>query len=204
MSSAIYPLPGYPAVYHTPDGTEVTIRPMRPEDRTALLDFFRRVAPEDRLYLKDDVTAADVVDRWADTLDYRRVLPLLALVGDTIIGDGTLHHKRAKALQHVGEVRVVIDPAYRNRGIGRTLLQRLVDIARQEDRNLEKVVFEVVADTEPAARRAALALGFEPVAVFAAHVRYYDGQAHDLIVMELPVRQAGADSDPPDLSAYRF
>jgi L-amino acid N-acyltransferase YncA len=204
MSSAIYPLPGYPAVYHTQDGTQVTIRPMQPQDRNALLDFFRRVTPEDRLYLKDDVTSAEVINRWAETLDYRRVLPLLALVDDRIVGDGTLHHSRAKAMQHVGGVRVVIDPAYRNQGIGRTLLQKLIEVAKQEDRHLEKIVFEVVADTELAAQHAARALGFEQVGVYASHVRYYDGQPHDLIVMELQMSKAGTEAEMPDLSEYTF
>jgi L-amino acid N-acyltransferase YncA len=204
MSSAIYPLPGYPAVYHTPGGTQVTIRPMQPEDRDALLDFFRRVTPEDRLYLKDDVTSAEVINRWVETLDYRRVLPLLAVVDDRIVGDGTLHHKRARALQHVGEVRVVIDPAYRNQGIGRLLLQKLVEAANQDDRRLEKVLFEVVADTEQAAQHAARALGFEPAGVYAAHVRYYDGQTHDLVVMELQTGAAGTKADLPALSESTF
>ena len=52
-----------------------------------------------------------------------------------------------------------------------------------EDRALEKIVFEVVADTEQAAQQAARALGF-PVTVFAQRVRYYNGAPHDLIVME--------------------
>jgi hypothetical protein len=80
MSNAVYAIPGYPTVYHIPAGKEVTIRPMLSTDQKALLDFFRRLAPEDRLYLKDDVTSPAVMARWARTLDYRRVLPLLALV----------------------------------------------------------------------------------------------------------------------------
>jgi RimJ/RimL family protein N-acetyltransferase len=171
-------------------------------DQEALLDFFRRLAPEDRLYLKDDVTSPTVMARWARTLDYRRVLPLLALVDKAIIGDGTLHHSRAEARQHVGEVRVVIDPAYRNQGIGRTLLTQLVNIAKAADRALEKIVFEVVADTEKAAQHAAQALGFRQVAVFASHVRYYGGAPHDLIVMELQVGEPGTERDEP--SQYMF
>src|ERR1700756_1840598 len=85
MTAALYPIPGYPALSHTPTGVPLTLRPMLPTDQEALLDFFRRIAPEDRLYLKDDVTWPAVIARWAATLDYRRVLPLLALVEHTII-----------------------------------------------------------------------------------------------------------------------
>ena len=194
MTTALYPISGYPAIYHTPAGLRLTLRPMLPTDQEALLDFFRRIAPEDRLYLKDDVTSPAVIARWAATLDYRRVLPLLALVDNTIIGDGTLHHSRVPARQHIGEVRVVLDPAYRHQGIGRLLLQRLVEIAKAEDRALEKILFEVVADTEQAAQHAARALGFEPVALFAQHVRYYNGVPHDLIVMELRLAESKPES----------
>ena len=42
---------------------------------------------------------------------------------------GTLHHRRAGARQHIGEVRIVVDPAYRNRGVGRGLLHKLIELA---------------------------------------------------------------------------
>ena len=88
------------------------------------------------------------------------MLPLLARDGDRIIGDGTLHGSRAEARRHIGEVRIVIDPEYRNRGVGRTLLRALLDAAHADDAQLEKLVFEVVANTERAATHTAEAMGF--------------------------------------------
>jgi hypothetical protein len=73
----------------------MTIRPMVPEDQDALLDFFRSIPPEDRFSLKDNVTDPTIIARWAQTLDYSRVLPLLAFLDGTIVGDGTLHHRHA-------------------------------------------------------------------------------------------------------------
>jgi hypothetical protein len=58
MSTAIYAIPGYPTVYHTPAGTPLTIRPMLSTDKEALLDFFRRISPEDRLYLPGEAARA--------------------------------------------------------------------------------------------------------------------------------------------------
>ena len=133
---------------------------MIPEDQEALLDFFRSIPPEDRFALKDDVTDPKVIARWAETLDYSRVLPLLAFLDGTIIGDGTLHHRRAGARQHIGEVRVVVASAYRNRGVGRGLLHKLIEIAGEK--GLKRLMFEVVADTEPAATHTAQVLGFVP------------------------------------------
>ena len=166
-------------------GGILTLRPMAPEHKTALLDFFQRIPAEDRLYLKEDVTSTDVIDQWVRDLDYSRTLPILAWDGDRVVGDGTLHRSRAEARRHIGEVRIVIDPEYRNRGVGRTLLQSLMNVAKAEDVRLEKILFEVVSDTERAAAHTAEALGFVKAATFSAHIMYFDGEPHDLLVYEL-------------------
>jgi len=93
-----------------------------------------------------------------------------------------LHYRRAGARQHVGEVRVVVDPAYRNRGIGKGLLHKLVEIAG--DKGLKKLMFEVIAGTEAVAQHTAQMLGFVPVAVLPGHVCDTEGNLHDLIIME--------------------
>jgi hypothetical protein len=109
-TTTIYPIAGYPTTYLTTDGAQMTIRPMVPEDKDELLDFFRRIPPADRFDLKEDVTDAKIIERWALTLDYSRALPLLAMLDGQIVGNATLHHRRAGARQHIGEVRVVVDP----------------------------------------------------------------------------------------------
>jgi L-amino acid N-acyltransferase YncA len=181
----VYPLPGYPTVYLTEDHEQIIIRLMVPEDQEALLDFFRRIPQEDRFYLKEDVTSPRIIQRWAETLDYSRVLPLLAIMDNKIVANGTLHHRRAGARRHIGEVRIVVDPAYRNRGVGRGLLRKLIEIAGEK--GLEKLMFEVVADTEEAAKHTTQVLGFVPVAMLPGHVRDYCNQTHDLIIMERPI-----------------
>jgi L-amino acid N-acyltransferase YncA len=185
MATIVYPIPGYPTVHLTEDGQQITIRPMVAGDEKGLLDFFRRIPQEDRFFLKEDVTSPQVIQRWAESLDYSRALPLLAIMDGKIVGDGTLHHRRAGARRHIGEVRVVVDPAYRNRGVGRGLLHNLVEVAR--DKGLEKLMFEVVADTEEAARHTAQVLGFVPIAALPGHVKDYCGGRHDLIVMEFRI-----------------
>ena len=192
-TTTIYPIPGYPTVSLTTDGAQMTIRPMMPEDQEALLDFFRSMPPEDRFALKEDVTDPTVIARWAETLDYSRVLPLLAFLDGTIVGDGTLHHRRAGARQHIGEVRVVVASAYRNRGVGRGLLHKLIEIAGEK--GLKKLLFEVVAETESAAQHTAQVLGFVPVAVLPAHVCDLGGTPHDLLIMERRLLDPGVSAD---------
>jgi L-amino acid N-acyltransferase YncA len=192
-TTTIYPIPGYPAPYLTQDGAQMTIRPMVPEDKDDLLDFFRRIPHEDRFYLKEDVTDPKILERWAQTLDYSRALPLLAFLDGKIVGDSTLHHRREGARQHIGEVRVVVDPAYRNRGVGRGLLHKLIEIAG--DKGLKKLMFEVIAETEEAARHTAQVLGFVPVAVLPGHVLDVGGTPHDLLILERRLLDPGLSAD---------
>jgi len=93
---------------------------------------------------------------------------------------------------------VVVDPAYRNRGVGRGLLNKLVDLAR--DKGVEKLMFEVVADTEEAAKHTAQVLGFVPIAALPGHVKDYCGNHHDLIIMEL--RITTPDLEDPYTSVF--
>lgn len=182
--TVIYPIPGYPSVILAQNGEQVTIRPMESDDGDALLSFFQRIPEEDRAYLKEDVTSPWIIKEWTDHLDYSRVLPLLAIIGDRIVANATLHRRRPLVRKHVGEIRVVVDPEFRNQGIGRNLLRMLLEIA--EFRQLEKVIIEIVADKEESARRTAEILGFTPATVLKGHIRDLDGSSHDLVVMELP------------------
>lgn len=52
----------------------------------------------------------------------------MALVGEDIVADATLHRHRAGACRHIGGIRVVVDPDYRNMGIGSSLVREVVDI----------------------------------------------------------------------------
>ena len=49
-------LEGFPQDLKLMDGTKVVVRPLEGRDAPALLDFYRALPEEDRLYLRDDVT----------------------------------------------------------------------------------------------------------------------------------------------------
>ena len=77
-------------------------------------------------------------------------------------------------------MRLVVDPEHRGRGIGRALARRAV--LEAVELGLAKLVVEVIAD------QAALigmfrALGFEPEALLADHVRDRSGEVRDLMVL---------------------
>ena len=170
----------YPKKVSLKDGTEVTIRPMVRGDADALFGFFERVPKEDRLFLREDVTDRKIIEHWAESLDYGKVLPLVALESDTIVADATLHRRKTGWTSHVGKVRLVVDKAFRGKGLGSRMVQELIDIAERE--GLEKLVAEVM-DSQETAKLAFERLGFKQEAVLGNFVRDQAGKTHDVIIM---------------------
>ncbi|HEU5394796.1 MAG TPA: GNAT family N-acetyltransferase [Candidatus Methylomirabilis sp.] len=177
----------FPKTLTLRDGSTVTLRPLRSVDRDALGDFFRRLSEEDRKFLKDDVTRPEVIDAWCREINPARVLPLIAEAEGKVVADATLHRRRAGWLRHVGEVRLVVDPEYRRKGLGSRLLEELTLLGQAE--GLEKLVAEMTPE-EPAARMAFERQGFRQVAVVPDLVRDQTGTTRDLLILVLDLGTA--------------
>jgi len=179
-------LDGYPKKVQLQAGTIVTIRPMVKEDAGKLYAFFTRVPREDRLFLRDDVSKRDVINLWARELDYEKILPLLAEVDENIVGDATLHRRKAGWTSHVGTVRIVIDKDYRGKGLGTLLIEELINIAKKA--GLELLVAELM-ENQTGAIAAFKNLGFAQEAFLHNYVKDQVGGDHNLVVLirRLPV-----------------
>lgn len=184
-ASHVYKLTAYPKEINLQDGTSVTLKPMIEDDADALLHLFLNIPPEERHYLKEDVTSPKVIARWAIQLDYDRALPILAWVNGRVVADATLHRTRTLARRHVGEVRVVVDPEYRKRGLGTTIMRELASIANEN--GLERLLFQAISGREEAAIKAAEFVGFIKLAVLPGHGKDMDGFPRDIVIMEMPL-----------------
>ncbi len=88
---------------------------------------------------------------------------------------------------HIGELRVVAEPAYRGVGLGRRLIEELLNIATEL--GLHKVTFELVANREEAGIKAAASAGLEEVATLEEHIQDLGGDYQDLVLMEKLIEQ---------------
>ena len=182
---AVYAITRYPRAAELRDACRVTLRPMVATDVDALLAMFLRVPEEERFFLKEDVTSPEVVSSWATDLDYDRALPLLATTDGRIVADAVLIRKRGNARSHVGEIRIVVDPESRGRGLGTILMRELAEIAH--DAELELLLFEMVKDVQNEAIQAALSLGAFQAGAVEGIAKGLDGRVHDLVFLKLPL-----------------
>ena len=156
--------------------TEVEIRLVEPADADALRAFFGRVPEGDRTFFREDVLEPGVVERWMADPEQRR---LAAIVDGEIVGHGAVIRGVGWSA-HVGELRLVVDPAHRRIGLGRLLAQRAV--VEAIEMGATKLVVEVVAEQE-ATVAMFTGLGFEAEGLLRDQVRSQSGQVHDLLVL---------------------
>jgi len=157
------------------------IKRLEPADREALERFVARVPEGDRTFFKEDVEAPDVVDAWTRPGPSRA----LAVEGGEVVGYVAVVPLHGWS-SHVGEVRVIVDPDHRGRGVGRALARRAVVEAVELD--LSKMVVEVVADQEPTIAMFR-SLGFDPEALLTDHVRDQSGSLRDLMILAHSVEE---------------
>jgi len=170
----------YPKEAILKDGTRVTLRPLEREDAERLVAFFQRIPEDDRWYLRHDVSDPATIRQWALQVDYERVIPIVAVNEERIVGDATLHRRRYGSSRHVGEVRIVIDPDYRSKRLGTWMLLDLVQLAT--GLGLEKLVAEA-ASNETAALKAIRRLDFVREAVISEFHKDRAGNECDLVIM---------------------
>ncbi len=186
------PLDRYPKEISLRDGARLTFRPMVRDDADRLREFFRQIPPEDKMYFREDVDRREVLERWAETLDYNVVLPILALDGDRVVGDTTLHRHRTGWKQRVGTLRIQIAPDFRHRGLGTAMLREMRHLG--EKTALRHIVAEVIEEQQ-AAIRAFEKLGFERAVVYRNFVNDQKGRLHNLVVLLYSMRSGEEEAN---------
>ncbi|CAN5249259.1 GNAT family N-acetyltransferase [soil metagenome] len=178
----------YPHLLDTPAGT-VTIDRMQPAHAAEVLAFAQTLPEHDLLFLRRDIGQPRVIDAWMAEIANGSVHSLVALHQGHVVGCTALLRDELSWSPHVGELRVLVGPAMRGFGLGRTLVQE--SFAMALGMGLEKLVAHMTVD-----QRGAIAvfeeLGFRAEALLKHHVRDRAGRTHDIALLSHDV--AGAQS----------
>jgi acetyltransferase len=164
--SAIRP---YPTQYVSPwqlnDGTNVLVRPIRPEDEPQILDLHRRLS-ERSVRMRyfhplqlDQRTAHERLSRVCFN-DYDRELALIVERRSGQPATQILAVARLSKVpgQRCAEFALVIDDDWQQRGLGAELLKRLIQIGRDE--KVSAITGDILAENRPM-QRICERLGFQ-------------------------------------------
>ena len=140
--------------------------------------FFQCIPEGDRTFVKQPVTDRETVARWlSDAASYRFVAR-----ADNRIAGYLAVTPGVGWSRHVGDLRLVVDPEMRRRGIGLLLARHGVKTA--VDHGLAKVVVEVVAEQDSTVGLFNR-LGFRAEALLIDHVQSPAGNVSDLLILTL-------------------
>jgi ribosomal protein S18 acetylase RimI-like enzyme len=162
------------------DGTPVVIRPMTGDDLERSWSFFQGLASADRAYLRRDVTRRDVVEGRIRAMESGRVLRLIALVEDRIVADASLELEDNGWKRHVAEMRLLVDPDYKRRGLGTLMARELYALAAEN--KVEEIMVKMMRP-QRAARSIFRKLGFHEETLLPDYVKDSSGKKQDLILM---------------------
>jgi acetyltransferase len=166
------------------DGTYILLRPMAPDDKQKLMEFYSAVSEDDLRYFRHYVKDPALIQEWCDQLDYGKVLPVLALAKDRIVGSASLHFFDGPK-RHTGEVRLFLAKDYRKRGLGMKMIRAMIDIARKQ--GLDILTAEIITDFTKFVK-AFEQLGFKTMCVLDDYFMFPDGDMCDITLLTLHLR----------------
>jgi RimJ/RimL family protein N-acetyltransferase len=162
------------------DGATLELARLQPGDALALADFAAQLPPHDLLFLRRDISQPKVIAAWMQAIAEGRLHSLAVREAGVLVGCSAIVVDVLSWSRHVGELRVLVTPVWRGRGLGRLLVQQC--FAQALELGLDKLVAQMTVD-QVAAIAVFEELGFRAEALLRDHVKDRDGQLHDLALL---------------------
>lgn len=163
----------------------IEVREVTVKDAKNLLEFCNQVGSEtDNLSYGSEGMGLSVAEEekiLAKFQNDKMSYFLLAEGNGQIVGSCNCRSFRKKRLSHRAEIGIAVKKAYWNKGIGRKLLTRLINLSRQS--GLKILSLEVRTDSKGAIHLYE-SLGFRRIGTFEGFMEI-DGESIDFDIMEL-------------------
>ncbi len=167
-------------------GRTVHIRPVRPEDRGRLIDFYAHLSPESLHARFFGVCRPEVAaDASPSTVDYDREFGAVAELGGQIAG--VAHYFASRKTRNVAEVAFAISDAAQGSGAGTKLLETLIAAAR--DHGIDRFEAEVLPENQRMLD-VFLSMGFDVVSSDVVSSTY-EGTVH----LEFPIAATAVSAE---------
>ena len=162
----------------------ISIQSMADCDDLAVQAFVGKVPMHDLLFLDRDICEPKVLAAWRRAIEKGSLHSLVAIADGEIVATTAVIRDPLSWSAHVADVRLLVLPESRGKGVGRTLLEASIEHAIA--RGATKLTARMTPD-----QLGAITLfeegGFRGEALLRDHVRNADGQAHDLAILSLDV-----------------
>ncbi len=157
-------------------------------DAEALARFAKAMPPHDLLFLARDIREPKVLEAWLRSQEEGHIASLIAVSGGEVVATIAALSDRFSWSPHVWDIRLLVAPDARGKGLGRKLLGAIVDQAIAAGAG--KLTARMTPD-----QAGAITLfeecGFRAEAMLLGQVQAADGSLHDLAVLSLdPAREA--------------
>lgn len=169
----------YPRTLKFDDHT-VQVARLMPADGAALGEFVKTLPTHDLLFARRDISHPKVIAAWMQAVGEGRITSLAAHEGERLVGCTAIVIDALSWSRHVGELRVLVSPAWRGRGLGRALIQESFALAL--GLGLDKLTVQMTVD-QASAIAVFEELGFKAEAVLRDHVKDRDGKTYDLALL---------------------
>ena len=170
----------------------VTIGSMADSADDTIARFVSRIPLHDLLFIDRDIRQPKVLAAWRKAIERGSAHSLVAVAEGEIVATTALIREPQGWSAHVTEVRLLVLPDWRGKGVGRALLE--ASVAQAIAGGAAKLTARMTPD-----QRGAITLfeetGFRGEALLRDHVRDTEGRAHDLAILSLDVAVAEARRD---------
>ena len=174
----------YPRELKLQSGKKIELRLAGPSSRDELLVFARDLPKQDLMFLRMDITDPSNIDEWLRNIERGRTITVMAYDGGKLAGWASLHHNEVLWTRHVGEIRTIVGPEYRNVRLGVRLVEEIFEIAKNI--GLRKITAHMMSD-QRGARSAFERIGFRPEALLADYAVDAEGRTHDMLIMSYDI-----------------
>ncbi len=163
------------------NGEMVVFKLLLKSDGPALEEFFAKIPESETDLLRSDVRNPEVIAAWVESIDYSRVLPVVAWSenGELIAGVASLHFTQG-VYRHIADIRIVVGVEYRKLGLGSAMIKELIEIGDQLGLHFLKA--EILTDN-PLAIKAFRQLGFEARVTLDGYYMTRKGEVRDIVIM---------------------
>jgi RimJ/RimL family protein N-acetyltransferase len=116
---------GYPIELFLTDSTKVLVRPIESDEIESLQKFYAKIPKYDFLVYSDSRSDNFKPEESFYLQENANAFKLGALINDELVAKGTLHSE-GLYLSNAGEIKLIVDPKYRNKRLGSQIFNLLL------------------------------------------------------------------------------